>query len=111
MAKKISPKTKSKEKWEKDLRKLIENWFYQAGDDISASALADEVIEKVGRHIAQAQLEVMSQTPTFLQSERQKVKQEIEKWLRDNVSDGDYAVRMFRKSFKKSKITNPKTKV
>lgn len=30
--------------WEKELRELIENWHYQAGDDVLASALADESI-------------------------------------------------------------------
>ncbi len=33
--------------WEKSLRKLIENWKYEAGDDVLASVLADEVIEEV----------------------------------------------------------------
>ncbi len=36
-----------KEQWILDLRKLIENWRYEAGDDVLASVLADEVIEKV----------------------------------------------------------------
>lgn len=38
-------------KWKKEVRKLIEDWKYEAGDDVLAAALADEVIDCVSRII------------------------------------------------------------
>ena len=40
------------QEWSKKLRKIIEDWHYQAGDDVLASALADEVIEDVENLLA-----------------------------------------------------------
>lgn len=46
-------KQPTKPTWEDDIRKTIENWKYNASDDILASALADEILINI-RSLLQA---------------------------------------------------------